>query len=320
MRKNFFMVLILMFLLTGCGNKSFKDEYPETLPDTVVWTEYPDGNIMGLCGMGTCDDQGTSTIILVFAPSKAEVNKKIFLKPEYLQGACPYGYFQFDENSIYEKAAHDYVKLCYDSRITLTDIIFEKDDERCVICIGDKTDLFYLNMKNLDKVKRLSQSYDPAAMAWSDANEETKDETPTVSTGHSEYYKLAIDNSEYDPSKTTDGVTFTAVNYNHVMDKYNIYGEVEEAGVTTLRFGLSCDQDSITEQDSFRLYRKEAGVYIDITPADVSLKTNSQNNDHYLSLYMQSSDIGELAEGDYRAEYGNYSVDFRISELLFIVD
>ncbi len=75
------------------------------------------------------------------------------------------------------------------------------------------------------------------------------------------------------------------------MDKYNIYGEVEEAG-----------------------------VFNDITPADVSLNTYSPNNGHNLSLYMQSSNLGELAESDYRAEYGNYSVDFRISELLFIVD
>lgn len=56
MKKVISAIFILMFLLTGCGNKSFKDEYPETLPDTVVWTEYPDGNIMGLCGMGTYDD------------------------------------------------------------------------------------------------------------------------------------------------------------------------------------------------------------------------------------------------------------------------
>ena len=242
------------------------------------------------------------------------------LKYEYLQGACPYGYFQFDDSKVYDKQDFDYVKLNYDSRITLTDIIFDRGDERCVIRFDDETTLFYCNFKNPDKSQKTYQSYDTAKMAWGNRISEEKDAPPKESTGHSEYMVLDIDHSEYEPSHSSEGVTFSVGRYSRSWDKYNIYGEIEEAGVTVLQFGLECDLHRLAEQDSFRLYRKENGEFVDITPFDISLKADIGDYGHYMTLYMQSSDLGELYEGDYRAEYGPYSVDFKMSNQLYVVD
>lgn len=320
MKKMMFSFIVLMLLFTGCGNKDFREEYPETLPDTTVWTEYPAGNILGLCGIGTFSDQGTTTTIVAIDGSKCEFNKRIMLKPEYLQGACPYGYFQFDESKVYDKQNYDYVKLNYDSRITLTDIIFDRGDERCVIRFDDETTLFYCNFKNPDKSQKTYQTYDTAKMSWGNRISEEKDAPPKESTGHSEYTILDIDHSEYEPSHSSEGVTFSVGRYSRSWDKYNIYGEIEEAGVTTLQFGLECDMHRLAEQDSFRLYRKENGEFVDITPFDVSLKADIDQYGHYITLYMQSTDLGELSEGDYRAEYGPYTVDFKMSNQLYVVD
>ena len=68
------------------------------------------------------------------------------------------------------------------------------------------------------------------------------------------------------------------------------------------------------------VYRNEDGEFVDITPADVSLKAVIQYYGHIITLYMQSSELGGLPAGDYRAEYGPYYVDFKMSEQPYVVD
>ena len=83
---------------------------------------------------------------------------------------------------------------------------------------------------------------------------------------------------------------------------------------------MKCDTRGLEEQDGFRLYRNEDGEFVDITPADVSLKAVIQYYGHIITLYMQSSELGGLPAGDYRAEYGPYYVDFKMSEQQYVVD
>lgn len=145
------------------------------------------------------------------------------------------------------------------------------------------------------------------------------DVPPIESTGHSVYYKIDIDHSEYEPSHSSEGVTLTVCEYSHSGAIYN-NGETEEPELTVLQFELKCDTQGLEEQDGFRLYRNEDGEFVDITPADVSLKAVIQYYGHIITLYMQSSELGGLPAGDYRAEYGPYYVDFKMSEQQYVVD
>ena len=94
----------------------------------------------------------------------------------------------------------------------------------------------------------------------------------------------------------------------------------EEPELTVLQFELKCDTQGLEEQDDFRLYRNEDGEFVDITPADAGIKAVIQYYGHMITLYMQSSELGGLPAGDYRAEYGPYYVDFKMSEQQYVVD
>ena len=90
------------------------------------------------------------------------------------------------------------------------------------------------------------------------------DVPPTESPGHSVYYKIGIDHSEYEPSHSSEGVTLTVCEYSHSGAIYN-NGETEEPELTVLQFKLKCDTQGLEEQDGFRLYRNEDGEFVDIT-------------------------------------------------------
>ncbi len=343
MKRIIITIFCLIFLLVGCGNEevtekdlqlavhsrtdsgdassaSFQDEYPEKLAATASWAEYPDDNLMGLCGTCSYDENGTTTLILAFKYlKKSEVSDRIMNEYDYLKGMCPYGYFDFDDSKVFNEKNYYFVKLTYDSRISLTTISFDKEDERCNISFKESIDLTYCDFRNLEKSRKVSQSLDPDTNMWVDPGEIINNELPQADTGYRQYTELAIDQNAYTPSAETDGVKFTALDCGYTREHYNIYGEIDQDPVSSLRFSLYCEDHPLDEQDSFRLYQSVGNTYTDITPKDLTLDTSFEKDGHYINLTMQSSTLGEMSEGDYRAEYGAYSVDFRLSVQTFEV-
>lgn len=320
MKKILFAILILALTLTGCGAESYTEEYPEQLPDTVSWNEYPSDNILGLSGIGTYNDQGITTVILAIESRKCEFDKKIILKYEALSGACPYGWFEFDESIIYDEHTYDYVKLSYDSRIAMDEIVFDRGDERYAITFGDELTLFYIDFSDPDKTRTSYQTFDADKMIWNDTILEIRDVPPTVSAGPSVRRILDIDDSEYEPSHTSEDVTLAVSGYEYKAPWYNIYGEIEEPGYTVLQFYLKCDIHGVEKQDGFSLYRKVDGELVDITPADAVFQYGVELYGRRISVLMQSSKLEELSEGDYRLEYGPYYTDFRTGYRMYVLN
>ena len=142
---------------------------------------------------------------------------------------------------------------------------------------------------------------------------ETSDETPKEDVGYVRYTELAIDQTGYDTVSAEDGILFMAMDYGYRQPSYNIYGEIESDPDTSLRFYLLNEDGMAEEQDHFTLYQKTGNSYVDITPSDCTISTESFNGDPRLWIDMHSSLLGELTEGDYRAEYGDYTTDFRLT-------
>ena len=136
---------------------------------------------------------------------------------------------------------------------------------------------------------------------------------------HVIYEELVVDKNDHEPVSEKDGTTFAAASYEHTKPWYNKSGEIEGEAVTTLYFYLvnQLGMGEPIEQDHFKLYRLTGNEYTEITPSDCIVNTWTNNGDSRLWIGVQSKLIGEMEEGDYRAEYGAYSVDFRLSEQVF---
>lgn len=318
--------IVLTLSLTACGFSSGKtaaekavSKYPGTGAETIVWEEYPTDNLFGLTAVGTDSEQGISTIVLVFAgPGKGGVDSGLISECTGVSGACPYGYFEFDESEITEKNGFCYVRLTYDSRITLNTVMFDSGNERCNIDFKNGPELTYCDFRDRDESKWLYQSYDVSVQAWGDITDRKESNNVCVDIGPNVYTMLGVDESEYSASKTVGDVTLIFCEYDHENAAYNIYGEVDKEEQTTLSFYLIDDNGLVKEQDVFKLYISDGGSFVDITPSDYQLTAEAVDNS-YLSVKMQSSLLGELSEGDYHLEYGLYSVDFRLSEQTYEV-
>jgi len=353
MKKTVVSCMILMMLLSGCGkdmtNKGpvpvrndggevrsgdsrsadtksqgstvkASEAYPDTLPADAVWTEWPGGNLFGLTGMTANIEGETTTTILAFEYLEdGEVKDRIFRDPKYLDGSSPYGSFQFDDNEVIEEDDCYFVKLSYDSRIELTLLTFSNGDERCIINLRDGVDLTYCDFRDIEKSKRIRQSFDPDSGTWGNMSMEIEDETPRVDIGYTSYTELAIDEMTRESVSEKDGTIFTAMDYKYVQGSYNVYGEIEREPDTSLRFFLMNENGMPDERDHFALYQKTGSGYTDITPSDCTISTETFNNDPRLWVDMHSSLLGELSEGEYRAEYGEYTVDFSLSMQYFEV-
>lgn len=326
--SKYIIPVILTLSLTACGLPSGKtaaekavSKYPGTESTSMAWEEYPEDNLFGLIAVGTESDNGVTTIVLVFDdPGKDGVDPAIIREYNTVSGVCPYGYFEFDETEITEKSGFCYVRLAYDSRITLNTVMFDIGDERCNVDFKDGLDLTYCDFRDPEENKWLYQAYDDSLQAWGDITDR-QEINDALSVGVDDpyvYTMLGIDESGYSASNTMGSVTIFVYGYDHKDESYNIYGEVKEAAQTTIEFNLVDDSGPIKEQDVFRLYRSEGGSFVDITPSDCTLNADPGDGS-YLSVKMQSSLLGALSEGDYRLEYGIYSVDFRLSEMTYEV-
>ena len=325
-RAKYIIPVILTLSLTACGLPSGKttstkavSKYSGDASDSMAWEEYSEENLFGLVAVGTDSDQGVSTIVLAFDdPGKDGIDSSLISECNSISGECPYGYFDFDEEEVTEKSGICYVRLTYDSRITLNTVMFDSGDERCNVSFKDGLGLTYCDFRNPDESKWLYQDYDGSLQAWGDITDRQQSNNEYFDIGPDIYTRLGVDESEYSALKTMGSVTMIFCGVEHKNASYNIYGEVTEEEQTTLNFYLIDDSGPAKEQDVFKLYISENGSFVDITPPDYTL-TAEMVDDSYLSVNMQSSMLGELSEGDYRLEYGIYSVDFRLSELTYEV-
>lgn len=318
--------IILTLSLTACGLPSGKtaaekavSKYSGIEAENMFWEEYPTDNLFGLTAVGTCSDQNISTIVLAFDdPGKGGVDSGLISECTRVSGVCPYGYFEFDESEFTEKNGFCYVRLSFDSRITLNTVMFDSGDERCNIDFKNGPELTYCDFRDRNESKWMYQSYDTSVQAWGDITDRKESNNASVDIGPNVYTMLGVDESEYSASKTVGSVTMIFCEYDHENAAYNIYGEVDKEEQTTLSFYLIDDNGLAKEQDVFKLYISDGGSFVDITPSDYQLTAEAVDNS-YLSVKMQSSLLGELSEGDYHLEYGLYSVDFRLSEQTYEV-
>ncbi len=348
MKKTMVIGLIFITMLSGCGKEAadrgliaansidsvipnettsvsepkqnVSEEFPEELPETAVWEEYPEDNMFGLNATTSYTEQDKTTIILAFAYLKdSDINDAIMYKADSIQGMATYGYFSFDSSEVFKEDDFYYVKLSFDSRIDLNTILFDKDNERCNVSIKDGLELTYCDFRKPEETRRLYQSLDPDRFVWEDVNKDVRDETPKEDTGYIQYTELAVDFDAYEPVSVKGDVSFMACDYGYLQESHNIYGEVDRDAETTLRFSLFDPNDAVEEQDHFKLYQQTDNGYTDITPSDHVINAEFSDDDHRLWIDMHSNLLGEMTEGDYRAEYGEYSVDFRLSMQTFEV-
>ena len=334
MKKNlrYTVFLGLMILLTACASKSGEAEIEKTekkvssakksaatkaedvLTDDKDWDRYPEDNIFGLAGIAKESEEGSTTLTLAFHFRKdSEIDSHIIAKYSSLSGMSKYGYFDFDTEEVEEQGDYFYVTVTYDSRIKLNTLLFDVGEERCNIDIEDGVSLTYCDFRNPELSKWTDQSYDAALQAWSDTGSRQQDNNLSSGIDHHEYTRLSIDSSSYEPANKIGSVTFSASDYKYRNESYNIYGEIETEAVTTLSFVLWDEDKTPDEQDFFRLYKADGGEYKEITPSDCAIIVGKGYDENHLYVDMESNALGELTEGDYRAEYGKYSVDFQLS-------
>lgn len=335
-----FLMISMTALATACGkpDKDVSEVYSDIVSDTnktdagsdelsddLSWEKYPEDNIFGLLGIAKSEDNGVTTAVFAFKHiEKTGINTDSIIKNyEYVSGMCPYGYFDFDDCEVTEKGNFYYVTVSYDSRIDLSVIMFDKQSERCNIGIKDKLELTYCDFRDYDESKWTNQLYDYNKQAWKDSSERSEIRPVDADFGYVSYSEINVDNSKYESSSQYGTVTFSAYDYQYINADYNLYGEIEQAACTELKFTLIDPENITTKQDTFKLYRSEGSEFKDITPDDLTVDAESnyvtdEDGDlmeHYLRVNVSSNSLGELPVGDYRAEYGEYTVDFRLDEI-----
>lgn len=325
MKKFIALVLIATSLLTGCNNASdnsslqvFTDTTSQELLNGDI-TEYPEDNIFGLKSVREEDNGSSKTITFTFKIQKnGAVNSSIIKESNSISGLTPYGSFNFNESEVINKKNHFDVLLTYDSRITLDSVSFDFGDERCNIYLKEGLELIYCDFRDHNLTKRIHQNYNTESKSWNESYNEQ--ETNEVSDGIG-YYIYTVKEIDYSdetryPVNTFGHLKFKATEYRYTVDRYNIYGEVEAPSSTTLRFDFISDDAPIDvdfSESNVKLFAKVGDNYTDITPADIALTLKKYDNDKGLAIILESSELGDIEEGDYRVECGEYYVDFALA-------
>ena len=291
---------------------------PYTVADITAWIEYPDNNIFGLAAFIKDKGQDSTTIILAFNElNDSDIDSHIISEYDYLSGWSPYGQFEFDETEMINQDGFCYVRVSYDSRIDLDMIEFGKGDEECRLIIEDNIELSYFNIDyDNEQTLKTYQTYDTANVCWNDANSEVEELNIYPDYKRYTYTKLAVESIPADMINEQNGVKIWVDDYDILPGSYNIYGEQTEKDRVRIEFFFSSESKELEEQDEVRLYKVIDDRDIDITPGDYSLDAYDHHDD-YMIVRMESSELNELEEGDYRLEYGPYQCDFKLSMQTF---
>ncbi len=108
-----------------------------------------------------------------------------------------------------------------------------------------------------------------------------------------------------------NGVIFELSEYKHQDAAYTENGQLKEEAYTLFRFRLVDSDKVVSEQEQLRLYRLEEDEKIEVTPSG-SIVNVEYDDEGVLIIDMESNIRKELDAGVYRAEYGEYMVDFRM--------
>ena len=304
--------------------------YPFENEEDVVWTYYPNDNMIGLVALTKVQGESEDTIVLAFKYLNSAKNiSNTIINYEYLDGSARYGYFSYNNQEVYKKKKLYYVKLTYDNRIVEPRIIsFDRNEERINIDVSDDNiKVTYCNFKE-EIIVRKYQNYDSASGTWGEISIEEEEREPLVGIGPSIHTELNVDREKSWALEYPQGVKMYAEDYYYRNEKRNIYGEIETPQFTDIGFSIKYygkivgkeiiyeetpeEVLSYIEDGNFKLYVKENGVYKDITPEDAEVEYYSADD---LGIYysMKSNLLEELTEGDYKLEYGGYRDEFTLS-------
>lgn len=317
---------------------------PFELSDNAEWRFYPSDNLVGFVALAHDYDETDQTFVLVFNHSpKMEDADGIILNGN-LGCECFYDSYAFDNQEIVEQGSLYYMKMRCDKRIIVVSFRFYLEN-------GDVHKSVKVEFFGYDSVPKMQLHY------WSHDygspyitvdktqlfNEETGswDEIEDVEKAlsviqHGEGMALQVDDDKKH-SVTRDRVTIDVNYYEYMHEYYDVYHEPRIPQVTTLKFSVSTplnlgvekieafDINNIRTED-IRLYVREGNEYIDITPGDFCLETEGSLRDRNKNdvlietrrfFKLNSNELGELGEHNYRLVIEGFPVDFTLTVQYF---
>ncbi|WP_034451055.1 hypothetical protein [Butyrivibrio sp. AE2032] len=343
------VVFVLFFLNRSepaVSSETILKDCPFELSDNADWKFYPSDNLAGLAALARDHDDTDQTFVLVFShsPEQKEADNVIINGDLIFQ--CFYDSIDFNDQEIVECGNLYYMKMKCDKRITVVSFVFnlENGDIREVVSVEvlgydsvPKMNLRYSRFDyslppKTDNIRK-TQIFNEETGNWeeiADIAETTDDDD------YSEYVtwtELQVDEEANELYVTRGGITVGVCSYNYTYATYDVYQEPKDPQVTTIRFLIATDSDAGVESieefdinnistDEIRLYVKEGSEYVDITPGDFYLETASSNekrigdSDVWVEtcrfINLNSNELGELGEHEYRLVIMDYTIDFTL--------
>ena len=325
---------------------------PFELSDSAEWKIYPSKNLIGFVALAKDYDETDQTFVLVFSHSPEQKKADNVIINGQLSCSCFYDFYQFDNLEIVEQGGLYYMKMKCDKRITVVSFGFNLEDGDIREYVGveifgydsiPKMKIYYSRFdysypRKTENIKK-TQLFNEQTESW----EDVEDIVETTEDDSSEYYswtELQVYDEAGDHYETRDGVTIGVSSYGYTYAKYDVYHEMKEPQVTTICFLVSTDDDAGVEgikafdinninTKDIRLYVKDGDEYVDITPGDFYLEVESWNEKKVAEpdvwvqscrfINLNSNELGELEERDYRLVIEGYTIDFTLLVQFFEV-
>ena len=325
---------------------------PFEVSDNAEWKFYPSNNLVGFTALAKDYDETDQTFILVFNHSPKQKGSDRVILNGTLDSQCYYENFEFDNQEIIKRGNLYYMKMKCDKRITVVSFGFNLENgdireyARVQFLSYDSSPVMKLSYARYDysypqKTKniRREQFFNEETGRWSEIRdiEETQQETGIQ---YSRWTELQVDDPAGKCAVTRSGAIIDISRYDYTRGTYNVYHETKDPQVTTLRFLVATQNDTSVEDieefdinnintEDIRLYVRDGIKYVDITPGDFYIGTTSSNlsrvgdSDVWFEscrfIDLNSNELGELGEHDYRLVIEGYAVDFTLSIQTFEV-
>ena len=299
------------------STKQILSECPFETTEDTEWAFYPKDNQAGLVAMKNEYTYNENSVILVFRYLKsAKYINNTITQNEFIGGVARYGHFSFNSCEIIEKKHFIYVKLDYDNRIIgFKTISFDKYEDRLNIDLSDDNiELVYCNFGD-KKIVRQYQTFDAANGKWEEIIKEEEERKPETGIPYVQWTELQVVEGA-NSYEGNDGLRICVSQYDYKYSHYNIYGEINTPQETWLTIYIS-GNDKLSDEILSGIY--DVKLYSgngDITPKDFTVETNYAA-ENAVTYTLKSNTLGELTEGDYTLEYGDYNVDFELKVQTF---
>ncbi len=332
---------------TARSNKIL-EKCPYTLSDNAEWKFYPSDNLLGFVALAKDLDETDQTYILVFSHSPEQEGADNVIINGKLDCQCFYDLYEFDNQDISEQGNLYYMKMKCDKRIVLVSFGFnlENGDLRDYIRVEffgydsvPKMKLYYSHFDyssypNPNNIKK-EQLFNDDTGSWEDV-EDIKE----TNNGSFSYYKWTeLQVYENSPHSVTSGdVTVSVISYKYTHGTYNVYQEPKDPPVTTICVSVSTTGKTGVEDikdfdinnikpGNIKLYVKEGDEYMDITPGDFGIETESSGKtkiaepDVWIEsgrfINIKSNKLGELGEKEYMLVFEGYTIHFTLKVQTF---